>query len=225
MFITFVVYANAMLPNYARLFGNLALKCFGSQCCFVAFAFEFSWLDSDEKGQQDFWSLQVWSDIVFVCFSKTWWSRPRPKLSRPIWTTVTVATAASTAVHTWLTMMTSFQRWELLFVTFVAHIQLDLWIVMLFALDSHVCLFSVISRQSRTCLPVQFCVSTTSGEKEISEILSHLDRGNILLNCHFVISGWTWVVVQQRKGCCWPVFMLWLIFTVRIAIPHWAGNM
>lgn len=37
-------------------------------------------------------------------------------------------------------------------------------IMMLFALDSHVCLFSVISRQPRTRLPVQFCVSIPSGK-------------------------------------------------------------
>lgn len=57
----------------------------------------------------------------------------------------------------------------------------------MFALDSHVCVFSVISRQPRTCLPVQFCVSITSGEKNISEMSSRLDRGNILFNCHFVL--------------------------------------
>ncbi len=47
--------------------------------------------------------------------------------------------------------------------------------------DSRVCLFSVISRQSRTCLPVQFCVSFTSGKK-ISELESHCDWRNSWLN-------------------------------------------
>lgn len=53
---------------------------------------------------------------------------------------------------------------------------------------SRVCLFSVVSRQSGPCLPVQFCVSITSGKKK-TQSLNHIVMEKIVGLTHFVISG------------------------------------
>lgn len=161
MFTTLLVDVNAMLLNYAKLFGNLAMNCVGSQSCFAA----FSWSDSDEKVQQDFFF--IFADMIWHCFCLSVFFEDMVKQTKAKTFQAyldschrrysCVHCRAHLANHDDLISKVRVTLCDFCG-TFTARI------MMLFALDSHVCLFSVISRQPRTRLPVQFCVSIPSGK-------------------------------------------------------------
>lgn len=156
-----------MLSNYA--FGNPARSCLGCRSRFVAFPSSFNGLMQTLGGTE---KCVIIADIIWHCFwlcvfLKDMVKQTKAKTFQAYLDSChrrysCVHCRAHLANHDDLiskvrvplcdscgTFTARFVNWDAVCIK-----------------DSRVCLCSVISRQSGTCLPVQFCVSIASGEKK-----------------------------------------------------------